>query len=102
MPRLKELHEKYVPKNLEMIGIALSPRAAVQRKVEQLNITWLQVDSRSGGDLPMRYGVRSVSTFILIDAQGKILGRATKLHEMETLIETVLKSTTLLKRRATE
>jgi len=83
-----------------MIGIALSSRAALERKVEQLQIPWPQIDSRSAGDLPMRYGVRSVSTFILIDSQGKILGRNSKLHQIETLIESVLKSSTLLERGA--
>lgn len=83
-----------------MIGIALSPRAALEKKVEQLDITWPQVDSRSAGDLPMRYGVRSVSTFILIDSQGKILARGSKLDQMETLIESVLKTAKVLKRGA--
>jgi len=83
-----------------MIGIALSPRAALEKKVEELKIPWPQIEGRSSANLPRLYGVYSVSTFILVDREGKILARGSRLDRMELLVEDVLKGATMLNRPA--
>jgi thiol-disulfide isomerase/thioredoxin len=88
-PHLKSLYSKYKDKGLEIVGVSDDDRdlAAWKKAVEQDGIgIWrhvlrgLDMEKRMANqpnpdDISDYYGIHSLPTKILIDPQGKIIGR---------------------------
>ncbi len=73
-PHLKELYYQYKDKGFDIIGIAKddNTKNAWIKAVEKDGLPWHQI---LVGDLDTKYNVTSYPTKILIDKQGKIIGR---------------------------
>ncbi len=87
-PHLKELYTKYKDKGFEVIGISDDDRdhAAWKKAVAQDGLPWRQVlrgldmDKKMKGlandtDISEKFGISTLPTQILIDREGKIIGR---------------------------
>lgn len=87
-PHLKELYAKYKDKGIEFIGVSDddSKPGAWHKAVEKDGLLWRQVlrgldreksmnNEPNEKDISEKYGISSLPTKILIDPQGKIIGR---------------------------
>lgn len=78
MPHLRSLVERYQDQPFELIGINTndSPEA-YEEGVEEYELTWLSA-YQGVGQSPISdlYKVRGYPTYIVIDTEGKIVGRA--------------------------
>lgn len=83
-PHLKELYEKYKAKGFEIIGIAQehsdqpADRLLWTEAIAKDGLTWIQVlnnENRAQFDAVSQYGVTAFPTKILLDREGKIIGR---------------------------
>lgn len=87
-PHLKELYSKYKDKGIEFIGVSDDDRnhAAWRKAVEMDGLPWRQVlrgfdmkklmnNEPNPKDIAEKYGISTLPTKILIDPNGKIIGR---------------------------
>jgi len=77
MPRLKALHEKYREKGFVIVGISLDEsESALRNFIKQHSIAWVQLFDGKGWEtaLAEKFGIDSVPTMYLLDAEGKIIG----------------------------
>ncbi|WP_291913557.1 TlpA disulfide reductase family protein [Chitinophaga sp. CB10] len=84
-PHLKELYEKYKPEGLEIVGIASENGADLEKNrkgwlaaIEQDGIHWVNVLNNEGieaFDAVNAYGIVAFPTKILLDKEGRIIGR---------------------------
>jgi thiol-disulfide isomerase/thioredoxin len=89
-PRMRELYAKYKDKGVEFIGIADDDdtQDAWRKAVKDDQLDWLQVlkGKDPSSKLTVKYNVNEFPTRILIDKEGKIIGRyAEELTELEKL-----------------
>ncbi|KQC00879.1 TlpA disulfide reductase family protein [Pedobacter sp. Hv1] len=95
-PHLIKLYEKYKNMGFEIIGIAADDRTpdAWRKAVADDKLPWLQVLQ---GDTPLTaisvsYNVTAYPTSILIDREGKIIGRFSEDHTpLDTMLENIFK-----------
>lgn len=85
-PHLKELYAKYKEQGFEIVGIAADDRTpdAWRKAVKEDDLPWLQVleGDPSGNNIGKQYDIMFYPTKILIDKNGKIIGRYTEEHEI--------------------
>lgn len=84
-PHLKQLYAKYKSKGFEILGIAQEQRTTIQDNkkvwkdaIEKDGLPWLQVLNNEGigtFDAVKAYGITAFPTKILLDKDGKIIGR---------------------------
>ena len=78
LPELKKIAEKYRDRGLEVVGVNLdNERAEVDAFLKENPLTWPQIVESGGleGRLAIEYGITSVPTMFLADAQGKVVNR---------------------------
>ena len=78
LPELKKVAAKYRDRGLEVIGVNLdNERAEVNAFLKENPLTWPQIFEGGGleGRLAVEYGITSVPTMFLADAQGKVINR---------------------------
>ena len=78
LPELKKIGEKYRDRGLEVIGVNLdNERAEVDAFLKENPLSWPQIFEGGGleGRLAIEYGITSVPTMFLADAQGKVINR---------------------------
>ncbi len=78
MSELKQLHDKYRDKGVEIIGISMDKNTELWRKTyTEQGMNWVQVCSLKEWECPvaMEYGVLSVPVILLIAPDGTILFR---------------------------
>jgi thiol-disulfide isomerase/thioredoxin len=78
LPDLKKIAEKYRDRGLEVIGVNLdNERAEVDTFLKENPLAWPQIFEGGGleGRLAVEYGITSVPTMFLADAQGKVINR---------------------------
>ena len=78
LPELKKIAEKYRDRGLEVIGVNLdNERTDVNAYLKDSPLSWPQVFEGGGleGRLAVEYGITSVPTMFLADAQGKVINR---------------------------
>ena len=78
LPGLIKAHEKYHRRGLEIIGVNLdNERADLDAFLKANPIAWPQIFEGGGMEtrLAIEYGITSVPTMFLIDAQGKVVNR---------------------------
>ncbi|MDR6781948.1 TlpA family protein disulfide reductase [Pedobacter africanus] len=84
-PHLKELYAKYKADGFEIVGIAEEPGQSLEKgrkawlnAVKEDGIDWIQVLNNEGiehFDAVKAYGISAFPTKILLDREGKIIGR---------------------------
>ena len=78
LPELKKIAAKYRDRGLEVIGVNLdNERAEVDAFLKANPLSWPQIFEGGGieGRLAVEYGITSVPTMFLADAQGKVVNR---------------------------
>ncbi len=94
LPGLIKAFEKYQPRGLEVIGVNLdNERADVDAFLKANPIAWPQIFEGGGMEtrLAIEYGITSVPTMFLIDAQGKVVNRNLRTSaEVERQLEKLL------------
>lgn len=84
-PHLKELYAKYKDKGFEILGVAQEKasdleegKKAWKKAMQEDQTTWLNVinnESDMKQDVPKLYRVKGFPTYILLDKEGKVIGR---------------------------
>jgi len=76
-PRLKELYSKYHDKGFEILGIATESNTdAWTKDIVKSELPWLQVvDDKTNNVSQKQFAITEYPTTILIDPDGKIIGR---------------------------
>src|SRR5262249_9526887 len=78
LPELKKIAAKYRDRGLEVIGVNLdNERAEVDAFLKENALSWPQIFEVGGleGRLAVEYGMHSVPTMFVADAQGKVVNR---------------------------
>jgi thiol-disulfide isomerase/thioredoxin len=78
MPNVIALYKKYQPRGFEIIGISLDrDAAALNAYLEKNKMTWPQIFDGKFWDakLAEKYGVTSIPFTVLLNADGKIVGK---------------------------
>jgi thiol-disulfide isomerase/thioredoxin len=81
LPRLSSLYERYHGRGLEVIGVNLdNDRRELDAFLAKNPIAWPQVFEPGGTEsrLAVEYGIISVPTMLLIDAEGKVVNRSVR------------------------
>jgi len=79
LPELVKVYQKYHDKGLEVIGINLdNERGEVDAFLKEHQVTWPQIVEGGGMEsrLAIEYGIISVPTMFLVDADGKVVSRS--------------------------
>jgi len=79
LPELVKVYQKYHDKGLEVVGINLdNERAQVDAFLKEHQATWPQIFEGGGMEsrLAIEYGIISVPTMFLVDADGKVVSRS--------------------------
>jgi thiol-disulfide isomerase/thioredoxin len=96
LPGLIKAYEKYHGRGLEVIGVNLdNERADVDAFLKATPTDWPQVFEGGGMEtrLGIEYGITSVPTMFLVDAQGKVINRNLRTSaEVERQLEKLLAS----------
>jgi thiol-disulfide isomerase/thioredoxin len=91
LPELVKTYQKYHAKGLEVIGINLdNEKTTLEGFLKDSPLPWSQVFEPGGMEsrLANEYGIISVPTMILVDAQGKVLTRSIRTAaELEKQLE---------------
>ncbi len=92
LPDLISIYEKYHRSGFEVIGINVdNDRADLDAFVKQHKLTWPQIFETGGmdGRLAVDYGIISLPTMFLVDAQGKVVNRNLRIAELEKQLEKI-------------
>lgn len=84
IPKVKRINDSYREKGLEIIGISLDEGEADWRKaIERYDMEgWTQLlSSGADGEVKISYEVQTIPVYVLIDKQGKIVGRWQKIDD---------------------
>ncbi len=79
MPELVKVYQKYHEKGLEIVGINLdNERGEVDAFLKEHHVTWPEIFEGGGMEsrLAIEYGIISVPTMFLVDADGKVVSRS--------------------------
>lgn len=94
LPELVKLHAKYKAKGFEIIGVDLdNEKADVEAFLQTTPLPWPQVFEPGGldGRLAVEFGIISLPTMILIDADGKVVNRNLRTAgEIEIILDKTL------------
>jgi thiol-disulfide isomerase/thioredoxin len=94
LPELVKVSQKYHEKGLEVIGINLdNERSEVDAFLKEHQVPWPQIFEGGGMEsrLAIEYGIISVPTMFLVDADGKVVSRSLRNsadldHQLEKLL----------------
>ncbi len=92
-PKVVRLYEAYKDKGFEILGVSLDSKDDRWKKaIVQDKLTWPQVSDLKGWQnaAAKMYGVRSIPTTLLLDAEGKIIGRNYRGPALEAKLKEVL------------
>jgi peroxiredoxin len=94
LPDLVKLYEKNRARGLEVVGVSLdNEKADLEAFLKEQQMTWPQIFEPGGIDsrLATEYGIISLPTMFLIDAQGKVVNRNLRsAAEVERQLEKLL------------
>lgn len=86
VPVLKRVNRKYAKRGLSIVGLSLDDNTDEWRAtVESMGVDWVQLCEPSGGsnDVAAAYGVVTLPSFVLINAEGKIVARDLPAYRIE-------------------
>jgi thiol-disulfide isomerase/thioredoxin len=78
LPELIKVYDKYHPRGLEIVGVNLdNDRAELDAFLKEHQLAWPQIFENGGMEsrLAVDYGIISLPTMFLVDAQGKVVDR---------------------------
>jgi peroxiredoxin len=91
LPELVKTYQKYHANGLELIGVSLdSDKAALEAFLKDNPLPWAQIYEPGGmdGRLANEFGIISMPTMILTDAEGKVVTRGIRTSaELEKQLE---------------
>lgn len=94
LPDIAKLVEKNASKGLQVVGVCLdNDKAQLEAFQKEHNLPWPQVFEPNGidGRLAVDYGIISLPTMFLVDAQGKVVNRNLRsANEVERQLDKVL------------
>jgi thiol-disulfide isomerase/thioredoxin len=93
VPALKELYDKYQARGFEIIGVNVdNERTELDAFLKKHKLTWPQIHEAGGMDsrLAIDYGIISLPTMFLVDAQGKVISRNQRVADLEKQLEKLL------------
>jgi thiol-disulfide isomerase/thioredoxin len=94
LPELVKVHEKYRDRGLEILGVNLdNERGDLEAFLKSHQLTWPQIFESGGMEsrLAVEYGIISLPSMILVDAQGKVVDRHLRTAaEVERQLEKLL------------
>lgn len=95
-PQLIAAYQQFSGKNFTILGVALEEKDAKNKwlaAVKKDGLLWPQLTDFKGWDneVARQFGVRSIPFNILVDPDGKIIGKSLYDEELKTLLASVLK-----------
>ena len=93
LPDLIKIYDKYHALGFEIIGIGVdNERADVDAFLKEYKVVWPQIFEAGGMDsrLSVEYGIISLPTMFLVDAQGKVVSRNLRASELEKQLEKLM------------
>jgi thiol-disulfide isomerase/thioredoxin len=93
VPGLINLYEKYQARGFEIIGVNVdNDRADLDLFLKKYKLAWPQIYEPGGMDsrLAIDYGIISLPTMFLVDAQGKVVNCKPRVAELEKQLEKLL------------
>ena len=94
LPQLRALYQANRAKGFEIIGVCLDmQKASVKPYLTQHGMTWPQLYQPGGLGNPtaMGYGVISLPTMFLVNAEGVVVSRNATVQDVKTALPTLLK-----------
>lgn len=91
--RIRELQARYGARKLAVVGIALDgDRAAVSRFLENSPLPWPQLHEPGGldGRLAEEFGILTLPTMLLLDAEGTVVDRNLIVTDLEKRLATLV------------
>ncbi|HLJ11541.1 MAG TPA: redoxin domain-containing protein [Planctomycetaceae bacterium] len=89
LPQLKSLYEAHHAQGFEIVGVNLDPdKTAVGAYLTQHGVKWPQIHEPGGLEsAPARdFGIISLPTMFIVDAEGKVLSRSATVADLKTLL----------------
>lgn len=93
-PNLVKAYAKYHDKGFEIVGVSLDDKKENWLKaIEADKLVWLHASDLKGwkSDLAAEYGIKSIPTSFLVDAEGKIIAKDLRGDALEKKLETLFK-----------
>ncbi|RZK78830.1 MAG: AhpC/TSA family protein [Pedobacter sp.] len=93
-PNLVKAYAKYHDKGFEIIGVSLDDKKESWNKaIEADKLVWLHASDLKGwkSDLATEFGIKSVPTSFLVDADGKVIAKDLRGEALEKKLETLFK-----------
>jgi thiol-disulfide isomerase/thioredoxin len=93
-PNLVKAYAKYHDKGFEIIGVSLDDKKDSWLKaIDADKLVWLHASDLKGwkSDLAKEYGIRSIPTSFLVDADGKIIAKDLRGDALDKKLETLFK-----------
>jgi thiol-disulfide isomerase/thioredoxin len=90
LPQIKALYEEYRGKGFEVIGINLDvAKDDVTPYLTRNQVKWPQIYEPGGLESPLArsYGIISLPTMFLVDAEGKVTNRGATVMDLKNLLE---------------
>lgn len=91
-PNVVKLYEKYKDKGFEILGVSLDrDKKRWLQAIEQDNLTWQHVSDLKGWQnaVAKQYGVSSIPYTLLLDKDGKIIGKKLRGSALENKLEEI-------------
>ena len=99
---IKEIYNKYQGKGLEVLGVAVWDEPAnTLRAIEEHQLPWKQIINAQTVPTDL-YGISGIPCIILIDPNGKIVGRDKQDEELIADVEAAMEAFAASNRAATE
>ncbi len=92
MPNVLDAYNKYHDKGFEVIGVSFDEKKpAWVRAISQLQMPWLQISDLKGWNCAAApaYKIDAIPDNILIDPQGKIIGRALRGKALQNCLQKI-------------
>ena len=92
MPNVLEAYNKYHAKGFEVIGVSFDQKkAAWVKAIQQLQMPWLQISDLKGWNCAAApvYKIDAIPDNILIDPQGKIVGRGLRGNVLQKKLQKI-------------
>ncbi len=96
LPELRALYARHRAAGFEIVGISIdAQRSTLQRFLQREQVSWPQLHDGLAWETPivMRYGVLSIPTNYLLDAEGRVLARNVRGAALERAVERALTRT---------
>ena len=93
IPHLKELHEEYKDKGVQFLSVSIDKsKNAWKKAMKQENMAWPQIQAPgSGKDIMKEYQFSGIPYIILLDKEGKIVGKQLRGKSLTEKLESTVK-----------